>query len=503
MGDLLRLGCMSCGAVPAKWLVTRPYDTLDGPGRLMHYCDEHHQEHAKEFGVALPLWVVDTDPDAFLTLLYESGATQSNPSMVAKHLGLDGGTWLTTAQRIFDGPSKPSTITRQELIDAGTFDATWEQDRINSISREVGQAIIEGHRAVVVGTGAAKVQIGALLDVLDLHFADPISDRVIVCLGSPSPEALGAIRTLADALVAGPEVDVLVYTDGSWSDASNPCWEIADSSAYAGWADLLAHVSMPPPLVEDLVRGVGLPELRSYPMLKGAGAWSVRLEGLEVGQVGASRGTLGVGKVSAQGNTSHQRKAWEAATGLPEPFELTASTIDEAVSVIKTFAEAWLVPTDKPHQTEHALESRILRGAVPIRADGRALSLIREDDGVVNWGSQFPIKWGPGGSARYLDALLRDGDVPWAIEMKVEGPAGVGSYYRHAVAQAVLYREFIRRAEPLHFWFDDLGLDATQCRAAVVVPGIKQSKWRSRLAQLCDAFGISLVEVDPAAAESR
>ena len=65
----------------------------------------------------------------------------------------------------------------------------------------------------------------------------------------------------------------------------------------------------------------------------------------------------------------------------------------------------------------------------------------------MNWGSQFPTKWGPGGKSRYLDALLRDGSTPWAIEMKVQGGAGVGQYYRHAVAQAVLYREFIRRAD--------------------------------------------------------
>jgi hypothetical protein len=34
--------------------------------------------------------------------------------------------------------------------------------------------------------------------------------------------------------------------------------------------------------------------------------------------------------------------------------------------------------------------------------------------------------------------------------MNVAGSAGVGQYYRRAIAQAVLYREFIKRATPLH-----------------------------------------------------
>ena len=36
--------------------------------------------------------------------------------------------------------------------------------------------------------------------------------------------------------------------------------------------------------------------------------------------------------------------------------------------------------------------------------------------------------------------------------MKVAGSAGVGQYYRHAIAQAVLYREFIKRATLMTAW---------------------------------------------------
>ena len=119
--------------------------------------------------------------------------------------------------------------------------------------------------------------------------------------------------------------------------------------------------------------------------------------------------------------------------------------------------------------------------------------------------SQFPTKWGRQGSARYLDAILRDGATPWAIEMKVAGSAGVGQYYRHAIAQAVLYREFIKQATPLHWWFDAKNLTAAHCKGAIVVPKLTgpNAVWRDRLQRLCRTFGIDLIEVDPASARLR
>jgi hypothetical protein len=129
--------------------------------------------------------------------------------------------------------------------------------------------------------------------------------------------------------------------------------------------------------------------------------------------------------------------------------------------------------------------------------NGRLLQLLRPDP-VTNWGSQFPTRWGhtAGNAARYLDALLRDGDVPWAVEMKVRGSGGVGGYYRHAVAQAVLYRHFIRSADPLDPWFASRGLNRMACRAAVVVPDLDaQPAWRDRLRAVCELVDVELVEV--------
>src|SRR4051812_1818890 len=165
-------------------------------------------------------------------------------------------------------------------------------------------------------------------------------------------------------------------------------------------------------------------------MLSTRDRWSLRVEGLEVGRATAQRVTLQVGKDGKHGARSPQRIAWVDATGHDAPLELGSAS--SAARTIDAFTQAWHARSTSEDHDEHALESRILRGQTPIHVDGRQLSRIDPDD-VVNWGSQFPTKWGPGGKARYLDALLRDGSTPWAIEMKVQGGAGVGQYYRHAV----------------------------------------------------------------------
>lgn len=383
----------------------------------------------------------------------------------------------------------------------------WLPDKRNSISSATGRMILDGARAAQVEPDAhSKTQIAALLDLLDLHLSNtdvgrPVDpDKVVLRVPNLSTEARGAIGTLIGALNAPVRVTVLEKPDGDddWHPATTG-WDASDVSEYSRWPGLLQRDRPVPDLVTLIVRSAGLPGLRAYPMLSTQASWSLRLEGLEVGRADAKRVTMKVGKDSKVGNRSSQRHAWVEATGHSDP--LTTDDVDVAVRTITAFATPWqALGQTRPDHDEHALESRILRGATPIPVGGAPLSLIQEDDGVVNWGSQFPTKWGPGGKARYLDALLRDGSTPWAIEMKVEGGAGVGQYYRHAVAQAVLYREFIRKAEPLHPWFKARGLTARGCQAAVVVPRLtnpRHEQWRDHVTGLCKAFEVEFVEVDP------
>lgn len=384
-------------------------------------------------------------------------------------------------------------------------DIDWSPDKANSVSSATGRLVLEGQRAAQVGPEAtSKAQIAALMDLLDLHLSRVdvghavAPDQVILRVPKLTTEARGALGTLINALTVGIRVQVLEGQPPAGWVATAVGWDLADHSEYSRWPGLLNRPRPVPSLVSAIVSAADLPALRAYPMLSTIAGWSLRLEGLEVGRANAKEVRLQVGKEGKNGDRSLQRDTWVTATGQREVDVTSDAT--EAASMITSFASAWqaLGATSADHD-EHALESRILRGATAVDVAGRSLTLI-ERDPIVNWGSQFPTKWGPAGKARYLDALLRDGSTPWAIEMKVQGGGGVGQYYRHAVAQAVLYREFIRQATPLHPWFDTRGLEAPKCEAAVVVPRMtnpRHAQSRDRVARLCEAFAVEFVEVDP------
>lgn len=395
----------------------------------------------------------------------------------------------------------------QLMASAVLKDADDRPDRKNGISSSSIRCVYDGTRTIAVGSERnAKTQIAALLDLLDLHVNGSTSDQdaVTLLLGGRlglKREAVDAVRTLVGAKRGGPEVRLLEHdADGGWVPIADEPFDAADVTEYTRWPALLSAIPHEPPaLVIDLLRRASVPALRAYPMLSSKGTrWSLRVEGLEVGRVTAKGGYLDVGKEGKLGGQSAARISWlsHEDRSARVSFGTDDADLARAAATIKHFASGW-TPADPalaPEQNEHALESRILRGAVPVAADGRELELIREH-GTVNWGSQFPTKWGRDGSARYLDALLRDGSTPWAIEMKVQGAGGVGQYYRHAIAQAVLYREFIRGATPLHPWFEAYGLDPNACQAAVVVPEIQHGPWLARLKRLCDLFDVPLVQV--------
>lgn len=400
-------------------------------------------------------------------------------------------------------------------------------DRTNSVSSAVVRGIYEGQRAVAV-TGDSKTQIGAFVDLVDLHLhggssyhGQPVDHYEVSILFVENPdsdEAKDGLRTLAASIQNGPKVHLIqISADGTTRrlEPVTRTFEDAKFYRFERYRGLLLAVAQPPELLLDLVAKAGHPSFRAYPMLTQKGRWSLRLEGLEVGRFRGGEGVLDVGKPGKFDGVSAQRKAW-LATGAPHalPVTSTEESINRAATVLREFANAWLPQVQpgggaEPKQDEHALESRILRGLVPIRtSDGARLTLLRPPphvhadgpDGVVNWGSQFPTRWGRtnASSARYLDALLRDGSRPWALEIKVEGSAGVGQYYRHAVVQAVLYRQFIRTATPLKEWFDRYELNQADCGAAVVVPELtptQKDPWDCRLQAVCGAFDVDLIRV--------
>ncbi|MCZ2818014.1 hypothetical protein [Modestobacter sp. VKM Ac-2984] len=148
-------------------------------------------------------------------------------------------------------------------------------------------------------------------------------------------------------------------------------------------------------LMGDLASSIG--------RLTGHPAWSLRLEGLEVGRIRPGRGWLDVGRVGRTGKESEARQVWRAAVGeAAAGTRLTVTTdddgsVDHASTTLSAFAQSWLrepVSDGEVRQNEHALESRILRGACPVQASTGALDLLCPDHGMTSWGSQFPTRWG-------------------------------------------------------------------------------------------------------------
>lgn len=424
-------------------------------------------------------------------------------------------------------------ISRDALLNLlpswGVEHVTGKPDNATSVSSKVIRGSLRGRRVVAVGSDAdVWTQITALLVLADLHLMHaPIAGAgaavsseatLILCDGRRLPQVTDPIGTLLAAMAGAadgaPRVEVLVGdADGSLRPVRPVAPSFSSPATYLSWSGLLHQVpDEPPRLLRDAVQAAGLACMRAYPMLTAHPWWSLRMEGLEVGRFRGepgkpAQGWLGVGKPGAAGD-SGARAAWKQAAGQAgeQRIEVTESSIADAAEILGRMADLWLARaasgTVPARQNEHALESRILRGAVTLTtAEGRTLQPIRPHP-VVNWGSQFPTRWDSHTktAGRYLDALLRDGDIPWAVEMKVEGGSGFG-YYRKAVAQAVLYRHFIRSAVPLADWFTTrYGLDPTRCRACVVVPEPSQASWLARLQALCAAFGVELITVPVEAA---
>ena len=142
------------------------------------------------------------------------------------------------------------------------------------------------------------------------------------------------------------------------------------------------------------------------------------------------------------------------------------SDISRAVAILKQLA---LDPTMQQLMagTEHRLEARILRGEVGLEtAEGRKLLPV---EGECPF--QFPARWWPAGRPRYIDLMMRDGEIPWIVELKTGGSHG--AYYREGIVQAALYREYIRWSPILDPWFAEKRLARQRCRALLVVEEMK------------------------------
>jgi hypothetical protein len=343
--------------------------------------------------------------------------------------------------------------------------------------------------------------------------------------GPNASHVLDALRTLVATHAGRPRICLhLVARAGATlrsREADGPAPAFASSSRTAAWAGYLSSWwdAQPDGLAADLADAISDRRARLYPSLSGnaaTGKWSLRIDGLQVGAVGPARGHLGIGKAGTGSGAAVT--AWKKVAGTGQKV-VSASPADGELGV---GAAAGLVHALigefqgaaggrlEHGQPEHALEATVLRGELKVMVGGRGLEpLVAPSDppgspagSRVARGSQVPAQWWPGGAPRYLDALLRDEQTAWAVEMKEPSRAGgYGRYLRHAIGQAVLYRHFLRTASPYGQWFNSVGLDQHGLRALVLYPqpGEAVERTISRrigdLWLLASAFDVQLVAV--------
>jgi hypothetical protein len=248
-----------------------------------------------------------------------------------------------------------------------------------------------------------------------------------------------------------------------------------------------------PDMAKDLSITVNDNAFRWYRNVTG-GNWSGRVEGLQVCSINSKgdTGTLDVGKKGKKGDGLARKVFIEIAGGKAGVF--SGSQISEVASIIKRLIESRKSGELSKYQREHLLESRVLSGVAKLKVDEKILEPV-----VTAHPFQFPTLWSPKGNPRFLDALMRDENIPWAVELKEPKGSSIGEDYRHAITQAVLYREFIKKATLMHEWFHDMGVIASKCQSAVAFPKMKlnnrQQKIIKQHQKVAEAFDVKIIEI--------
>lgn len=206
---------------------------------------------------------------------------------------------------------------------------------------------------------------------------------------------------------------------------------------------------------------------------------------------------MSIGKPGKKGAIGKEREVFLSLSGGRKCVGFDGSNLDDAIDLLKRLVHERLCGKLRPCQPEHRLEAMILRGSLPIAVDGaETLECVTPKDGLP---FQFPTRWSSKGSVKYVDALMRNSSVPWVIEIIEikESADKAGEYLRHSVVQAVLYREYVRKAEHLHPWFKERDLAAEKCEAAVAFPALKQSNKEEleHVNDLATLFDVRVVEL--------
>lgn len=376
--------------------------------------------------------------------------------------------------------------------------------------------------APTVGLGSdvdGKARIDSVLDGVSWFLArrDATDDTLRLILGilteedaaqPPLKEHLGAIGTMISELESGPVIRVWLITPNGKPTEITVRKPAFTTTTPQRWSGMLMSVAAKPVtgMAADLVAAVNHPSFALYPKLTSqtsAEPWQMRLDGLAIGSAGFATATLELPSNNPDA-PGEPRDTWRRVIG-QGPIPFAPSSADHPITLIKELIDSWTT-ADNPAavlshgQPEHALEAHILSGRLQLAtADMPLHPAVPFRSGVLR-AAQFPTLWGNVTSpARYLDALLCDDEQrPWAVELKDQASGGHGAYLRHGIGQAVLYRHFIRSADPLEPWFAQHGLKRLECRAALAFPAAA-TRTTGKIAELRDLasrYNVEVIEFD-------
>lgn len=364
-------------------------------------------------------------------------------------------------------------------------------DRKHGLSSLLIRGVVGGVPTVAVGgEQAVNEQIYGFLDAVYWHHLNEGGGaaRFIIGSGNRTVEVLRAVATLEHAL--GNRLRVDVELDLNRHALARPSFPVK-----IDWLrQLRARTTMSlPPLASRLSAEVNRESFRWYRSVS-LGPWSGRLDGLQVCEApatGIEPIHLQVGSLGTSGAESAARRRFlELATAVGSLNHIDASNVSSMAAFLRTVADDRDTGILANCETEHRLEAKVLRGATVVAVNGTRLEPV-----VKEWPFQFPTLWSHthGARARYVDVLMRSNDIPWVVELKVNS-GGKGMYYRHAIAQVVLYREFIRTATWIHPWFEDQGLDPQKCQAVVAFP--TEGEDPRRLRALASLFEVKVTTLE-------
>lgn len=375
---------------------------------------------------------------------------------------------------------------------------------------------IEGDRLVVTvgGDKKPKDRVNALVHGLALAATRPDIGILEMRMGASADGhdrgVLSALGSMLASYVGPVDIRITYEAGDAFQPVSPSPPDFAEDSRPAVWAGCLEgwYQARPTGLAKDVIDRFPDQSLRLYPQLSLLDfhdpEWSLRLDGLGVGGLKAASGWLRVGKgETAQVATQAWAQVAEGHSTIPLDAVSGPAVAAEKISQLVSLLGKDHCDVVKHRQPEHALESMVLRGNAVVVVDGEELELPHADSARVQrvaWGSQVPTLWWVGGTARYMDALMRRGSIPYAVELKVRDGGGYGRYLREALTQAVLYRQFIRTAAALHPWTRALGVEPTVCESVVAFPAPQTMapSLATRLRafeDLCSEFGVRYWEI--------